>query len=116
MALLAPTVLTGGNSPTLITVPAAAGGDTVAYNPARKQVLIVTNGGGSSITVTLTAQRTTLRIGEDVFSRANVVAATAAGATRYFSITEAFADANGLINVTYSAVTSVTVGVLELDF
>lgn len=116
MALLAPTVVSGSAFPTLTAVAAASGGDTVTYKSHRRQVLIVNNGGAAACTVTITAQRTSIRNGEDVYSRANISQAVAAGAVRYFPITEAFTDANGLVNVGYSQVSSVTVGVLELDF
>lgn len=116
MALLTPTIVSGSANPTLTTAAAAAGGDTVAFNPSREQVLVAINNSGASINVTVTAQRTTLRSGDATFTRSNTVQAVAAGTTRYFPMTSEFADANGLINIGYSAVTSVLVGVLELDF
>jgi len=52
----------------------------------------------------------------DVFTRANISQSVAAGATGLFPLSEAFVASDGLIAITYSKVTSLTVGLVELDY
>lgn len=96
-------------------VAAAAGGDSVA-NPRGNTILRVINGGGSSINVTLAAQVAT-RPADGTFpamTLSNQVVAVAAGATKLIGpIPPAFNDGNGNVQITYSAVTSVTVEVVD---
>lgn len=107
MALLSP--LRATRSGTLVsTASAAGGGDT--FRPGDSVKLVVANGGGSSITVTVDRTRLSNTGRDD-----NEGGAVAAGATRIFGPFPAadFANASdGLVHVTYSAVTSVTVYVL----
>lgn len=102
---------------TLTTASASAGGDTVA-NLRGRTVLVVDNGGGSSINVTLTAQQTS-RPKDGTFPAQTVadqVIAVAAGARKYIGpIPAAFVNASGNVAIAYSGVSSVTVGALELD-
>ncbi|MCZ7633434.1 MAG: hypothetical protein M5U20_08125 [Phycisphaerales bacterium] len=97
-------------------VAASSGGDAIV-NPRGKAILRVNNGGGSSINVTLAAQITS-RPGDGTFppqTVANKVVAVPAGASRVIGpIPPAFNDGNGKAQVTYSAVTSVTVEALEV--
>jgi hypothetical protein len=91
------------------TAAASGGGDTAACGD--RNVLKVTNGGGSSINVTLAVP------GTDKFGNAkpdNVVA-VANGATKYIPIREAdYADpSDGLARITYSGVTSVVVALIR---
>jgi len=88
---------------------AAGGGD--AFLNTGAEILVIKNGSVSSINVTLVTQATV-----DGNAVADPVVAVAAGVTkaigpfpRYI-----FGDANGLVQVTYSAVTSLTVKVLRL--
>ena len=108
---LSPSISGGTFSP----ASAAAGGDQFA-NPRGTALLYVKNGGGSSINVTLTAQITT-RPADGAYPSmtvANNVVAVAAGAEKVIGpIPSAFNDGNGNVQVTYSAVTSVTVGVVQ---
>lgn len=94
---------------------AAAGGDSVA-NPRGNTILRVTNGGGSSINVTLAAQVTT-RAADGTFpamTLANQVIAVANGTTKLIGpIPPAFNDGNGNVQITYSAVTSVTIEAID---
>ena len=90
-------------------VAAAGGGDAFANIGA--EILLVKNGSVSSINVTLVTQATV-----DGNAVADPVVAVGAGVTkaigpfpRYI-----FNDANGLVQVTYSGVTTVTVKVLKL--
>lgn len=116
MALLASSVCTPGSSTAVSFVAAASGGDTVAFTPGKNKLLLVKNDDASSKTPTVVVQRTQARVGGDVFTRASIATAVAAGAVRAIPLTEAYVDASGLINITYSAVTSVTVAVLEMDW
>lgn len=107
MALIAPTLASATG--TLISPTAAAGGgDTFAPGDSVKFVVI--NGGGSSITATFdSVAQSNFGTDEDTGG------AVAAGATRIFGPFPAnrFANAStGLVAVTYSGVTSVTVYVL----
>lgn len=93
--------------------PAAAsvGGDAL-INPRGNGLLVVNNGGGGSINVTIAAQ-TTARSGDGFFpaqTLGNNVVAVPAGAQRVIGpIPAAFNDVNGKAQITYSGVTSVTV-------
>lgn len=105
MALLAPQIprVTGT---TATFTSAAGGGDTVAPSPTG--VLHVRNAGGSSINVTIVVP------GTDEFGQArpDIVRAVAAGAHEMIGPLSSplLADpTDGLIDITYSAVTSVTV-------
>jgi len=111
MALLAlQTIVAAGLAPT--TTAAAAGGDTVALASATdvNSFLQVTNGGGSPITVTLADPGTT-PAGNTTTAPANSVAA---GATKLFPLNPALVNAStGLISISYSAVTTVTVAAIR---
>ncbi len=91
-------------------VAASAGGDKVAPND--RGFLDVNNGGGSPITVTIAVP------GNTSYGLANpdVATAVAAGARRRFGPFPAdLADpADGLVAITYSGVTTVTVEALQL--
>lgn len=83
---------------------AAAGGDKA--HPGATSVLRVRNGGASTITVTIDSV-TPSNYGTDV----NIVGTVAAGAEKDFLLSPEgrFAGPDGLVSVTYSDVTSVTV-------
>lgn len=94
-----------GITPTFVA--ATSGGDTIA--PDDNLILAIHNADGSAHTVTL------VRPGTE-YGQANpdVSLAVAAGATSYMAVPREFVDpATGLIGVTYSAVTSVTVALLR---
>lgn len=90
---------------------AAAGGDK--FVPGDKVFLHVKNGGASSVNVTVA---TTGKVRGDLALANVVVAIPAAGENVVgpFGRGE-FQNAVGLVDVTYSAVTSVSVAVLELE-
>lgn len=93
----------------LLAAPVAAsgGGDTVQLSPINddRTVLQVTNGGGSPITVTLVDPGST-PAGNTTTAPAVSIAA---GATRFFPLNPNLVNpATGLLNITYSGVTSVT--------
>lgn len=96
-----PTTLTGL---TLSMSSASAGGDKFAPGPTT--TLVVTNGSGASKTVTIDSVAPS-NFGTDE----DVVVVVAAGATTHIGPFPAhrFAGSDGLVAVTYSAVTSVTV-------
>lgn len=106
MATLAPqAVLVTGLNPALVA--ASGGGD--ACNPDDLVVLVVKNGSGASINVTVVTPGT-------IFGQAvpDVVVAVAAGATAYIDLPAALADpTTGLVTWTYSSVTTVTVGLIR---
>ena len=93
---------------------AASGGDVFANDG--ETYFAVTNGGGSSVTVTITAQNTsTTKTGFGTVTKANGGAAVAAGDTDVFGPfpTGAFNNSSGQVAVTYSGVTSVTVAAFK---
>lgn len=111
MALLATQSVTynPGAAPTFAA--ASGGGDT--FTPASNQFLVIENAGGASITVTVATPGTTrgLAIADQSFTVTN-------GQRRYARISPAdmYADpTTGLGNITYSGVTSVTVGVFQVQ-
>lgn len=91
---------------------AAGGGDK--FTPDNNTMLMVKNGGGSAVTVTVATPGTNA-IGLNVD---DVVVSVAAGATELIGPFPAnyFADpTDGLAHITYSGVTSVTVGTLQVQ-
>jgi hypothetical protein len=93
---------TGATEPALVA--AAAGGDQFSNNS--RTYLKVTNGGVAPITVTVVAQRTCDQ--GSIHSITNSV--TNATTELMGPFTDRYNDASGMVQVTYSAVTSVTVG------
>jgi hypothetical protein len=94
------------------TVSAAVGGDTVALASATddRSFLEVINGSASPIMVTLADPGST-PAGNTTTAPANSVAA---GATKLFPLLPALVNpSTGLINITYSAVTTVTVAAIR---
>ena len=94
---------------------ATSGGDAFANDG--QTLLAVINGGGSSVTVTVTAQTTASRVkhlGE--VTKADGGGAVAAGATQIFGPfpQRAFNDASSLVQITYSGVTTVTVAAFKM--
>lgn len=84
---------------------ASAGGDTIAK--ARRASLVVTNGSGSDITVTLTGVKEC----NQGFTHDEPFTVTA-GATEYIPIPDNCLDSSGQAAVTYSSATSVTVSAI----
>jgi len=111
MALLTlQTMTASGLVPTAVS--ATGGGDTVALaGPTDdRSYLQVINGGGSPITVTLADPGAT-PAGNTTTAPAVSVAA---GATKLFPLNPALINAStGLISISYSAVTSVTVAAIR---
>ncbi len=104
MATLAiQTISKAGIVPSLAA--AAGGGDEFANNG--ETFLWVNNGGGSQITVTLVTQATL-----DGLAVADRAVTVNAGQQKFIGDLEkaVYNDANGRVQVTYSGVTSVTVG------
>lgn len=109
-AITSQTIVTAGLAYT--TQSAAGGGDTATLASATDvgSFLIVKNGGGSPITVTIADPGVT-PAGNTVTAPANSVAA---GATALFPLLPAQVNpSTGNIAITYSAVTSVTVAVVR---
>lgn len=95
-----------------LTLAAAAGGGD-KFAPSDRTWLRVTNGGAGAITVTIVTPNTLI---SDV-AITDVAVSVGAGATREIGPFpyEHFANsADGLADITYSGVTSVTVGAFKL--
>jgi hypothetical protein len=109
-------IVEAGLTPTFSA--AAGGGDTVS-NTDGKTYLHVKNGGGGSITVTITAQTVTK---EDphlgTLTRANIAKVVANGAEAIIGPIkkQSFNNASDIIAITYSGVTSVTVAALWIEY
>lgn len=99
---------TGGVALTFAAATAGVGGDE--YVNTGKQMLVVNNASGAPITVTFKAKKAC-----NLGTLHDVVGSVAAGAIEYFSPVDGtfYNDPDtGRVQVTYSAVTSVTVAVL----
>lgn len=110
MALLTTQVLSrSGIVPSFAA--AAAGGDTFACGNDMRDYVEVKNASGASITVTVAAVQTSLNTGiAGTVTIPNISVAVAAGAQRKIGPFPAAYINNGIVSMTYSAVTSVTVG------
>lgn len=112
MALITPQTIPGSAATAISFAAANSGGDTIAYNRARKQVLLVKSG-GTSVTVTVTAVRTSVQAGRDVAALGNIEIASGTNRINGFAITPGYVDSSGLVSVGYSAVTNLSVALLE---
>jgi hypothetical protein len=95
---------------------AAAGGDTVACPPDQLTFLHVKNGSGGSITVTAApavASVPNAYAGQQTVPA--IAVAIAAGTERMIGpFAPAYIDGNGNLNLTYSGVTSLTIGAFRV--
>lgn len=99
-----------------IAFTAAAGGGDQFLNAANT-VLLVKNEDASSKDVTITAQSTSVNTpGYGPTTKADTVHTVAAGETAIIGTfgSRAFNDSSGYVQITYSAVTSVSVAVLKI--
>jgi hypothetical protein len=99
------------------TAAAAGGGDTItpAVGDSRNFLLFVNNGGGSSITVTIDDPTSSSPAAATAFNPDQVVTVVNATARSILIRTNRVLNtATGLISITYSAVTTVTVAVYRL--
>jgi hypothetical protein len=101
-----------GDGTLLGAVAAAGGGDSFANNGS--EFFYIKNGGGAGITVTFDAPGT-CSFNSAANAAHDKACTIGAGEERIIGSfpTGRFNDANGLVQVTYSAVTSVTVAVLK---
>lgn len=92
--------------------PAAAAGGGDEFANTGKEVAIIENGSGSSITVTAVSQ-----ISVDGLALADQTVAIAAGATKAIGPFDpaVFNDDDGMLQLTYSGVTTLTVGILRVN-
>lgn len=112
MAILSRTSRQINASVQTVGVAAAAGGDSVA-NVDGKAEFWINNGGGASINVTILVQNPSQFTASGVpVTLASIVVAVPAGTSRLFGpfSPSAYNDAAGFVQITYSAVTSVTIG------
>ena len=112
------TVVSPAEAGTIATLPAAdVAGDAFLNDTSRRTMFMVKNDDAVSTTVTITAQNTATTIdGFGTVTKANGGGAVAAGDITYFGPfpAGAFNDANGLVQVTYSSVTSLTVQAIKV--
>ncbi|HYE86260.1 MAG TPA: hypothetical protein VEA16_07885, partial [Vicinamibacterales bacterium] len=102
-------IVKAGLTPSLAA--AAGGGDS--WQNTGREFLEVANGGGGSINVTIAAQAGACATYGVTNSAHDIVVAVGAGVTKRIGPIDpiAYNDANGRAQITYSGVTSVTVGV-----
>lgn len=102
-----------------LTFASAAGGGDVVTNADGKTFLLVRNGSGGSITVTVTEQISGTTVEDPVYgtvSKANAAVAIADGGTGVIGPfkKQAFNNASNQIEISYSGTTSVTVAALYI--
>lgn len=99
---------TSARGGTAITAASAAGGGDSFANSG-KEMIWIKNGDSSSMTLTIATNATT-----DGLTVPNRTVAVAAGATKLIGPfpTPIYNDVNGNVQLTYSAVTSLTVAIL----
>jgi hypothetical protein len=110
MAVLSPTTIDRAGEELVASLASATGGGD-SFVTTGKEFFVVKNGGGGSINVTFAVQSTV-----DGQSVASKVVAVAAGAIKGIGPFNPalYGDGNQRVQVTYSGVTSVTVGVYTL--
>jgi len=103
-----------GLNPTMSAVTGS--GDQ--FSNTGNEFLLITNGSGESLLVTITAQTTTVedrRMGELTKANSTITIANgASGLIGYFQIA-AYSDSDGYVQITYSASSSVTIAVLTSE-
>lgn len=104
-----------GDSTDLTFESAASGGDT--YKWSRNTVLLVNNGSGGSITVTINAGTSSYEVpGVGNLSKSNISGSVANSAIALIDTrSEAFRGSSGNVSVSYSDNTSVTVSAVKLE-
>jgi hypothetical protein len=108
MGLIATTIPAAGGS-VLTLAAATAGAEADWYRNTGKEMLVVNNASGGAVTVTFVA-KTTCNQG----TLHDIVVSVAAGATEYLPVVNpAIYAVDSLTYVTFSAVTSVTRGVIS---
>lgn len=112
MALITPQTIPGSAATAITFAAANSGGDTIAYNKGKKQVLLVKSI-ATTVTVTITAVRTSVQTGRDVAALPDIVLATGTNRVNAFAITPGYVNSSGLVSVGYSGVTNITVALLE---
>lgn len=101
------------------TYSAAAGGGDQADNSDGKTFLHIKNGGGGSVTVTVAEQVSGTTVEDPSLGKLTKASATkviGAGAEAFFGPFKklGFNDTNGMIQITYTGVTSLTIAALKL--
>jgi len=98
-----------------LSLAAAAGGGDAFLNDGRT-FFVVTNGGGSPITVTVGVQHTSIKVpGLGSVTFAAIPVTVNAGVTKWIAVPKGpYNDSNGRVQITYSGVTSVTVGAVRV--
>lgn len=89
-------------------VAAASGGDTAEITPGA--IFVLNNGSGSTVTATFATPGT-----KDGLAISDATMAVLAGDIGIMPLANVFRQATGRANVTYSAVTTVTVGVFKIE-
>jgi hypothetical protein len=108
MAVITPVVIDTAGETVALTA-AAAGGDTIATGGYADTQFIINNASGSTVTVTLACA---IACSYGSTSAHNTAITVAAGTIKYVQVPANTVPQSGNVAVTYSAVTSVTVGAI----
>lgn len=110
-ANLTTTTISSDFTPSLVA--ATVSGDTFVNDG--NTFLVVTNGGGAPITVTITVQKPNFKVPDlGTVTFANVVVSVTNATTKWIAVPKGpYNNASNRVSVTYSAVTSVTVGAFK---
>lgn len=124
LAFLGAAIMTTADAANLVTqtiskdftpafVAASVSGDTFVNDGCT--FLVVTNGGGAPITVTVAVQRANVKVPDlGTVTFAAIPVSVTNGTTKWIAVPKGpYNDANGRVVVTYSAITSVTVGAFK---
>lgn len=114
MALLTPVSVPGSAATAIASVAAESGGDTVAFKRDKTQVLLFTKGSGTA-TITVAAAVTSMPYGRDVAALSSLAISIGANTVRAVPVTAAYVNkTTGLVSITYSTVSNLTVALLEI--
>ena len=96
---------------TTLTFASCAGGGDVVDNTDGKTELIIVNGSGGALTVTVAAQVTTINTPQGNYEMTNKAKSVGAGATVIMGPFEPglFNNSSGQLAITYSGVSSLTI-------
>lgn len=98
------------------TLAAVNASDKFTDDGSERTFLLVTNGGGGSINVTVNAVQANVSVpGVGVIAVPNIVVAVPNGTSRMIGpFSPAYRDSDGFVNVAYSGTTSVTAVALKV--
>ena len=115
MALLTTIKLSEGNGTAITTSSAASGGDTFTYTS--NTMLYIVNAGGTASTITISVQTpNSFLLGTGILTKSDIVMSLAGGANAILDCRSiAYRGTLGLVSVSYSSETSISLAPFETD-